>query len=926
MSHTAAFLDCRPGQYDPNDPLSAFLCAPDPEEENNCDSEKIPVVFDFSEFHHREYVNKLKIDPYFGGFLFVDAFGKHDYFTPTNDPPNRWGRNAALGYPGAARILDTAQPNLKRDPDLGTPNEYYHGPGIGYGPRAGEGNDRYFGNAMFIQENRNVRIDDSRSGGRMDFRVPSLLENKLQIRKVGLLDWEVSEISNPAIAIVESMNGDTFETSVPGSGDNSHFEIALSGGDNFLKKLSLRLHGSGALTYMKGCLVPPPLPLDPLEIEKYVTDLVIPPAMPTIPHPNECEFDIAVREFKQAILPNSFPMTTVWSYGSVAHPETFNYPAFTIEAEAFKKTTVCWRNELVDEHGRYLSHLTPIDQTLHWANPSGEPNGRDKKGISPEPYTGPVPIITHVHGAHTSDKFDGYPEVRNKIGLTLLFEFKIDLPHSYHFSLFTGQAWFLPAASNIPTNYETTGTFFDYFENRDSILNWEEGKVVFEYPNDQPAATLWYHDHTLGMTRNNVYAGPAGFWLVRGGPFDRDLGFVPPPEPGVDVDLITEIPIVIQDRSFYNDGSLFFPKDRAFFEGLEPNQLQIPFIPEEACHWEPSDVHPTWNPEFFGNTIVVNGKTWPTLEVERRRYRFRFLNGCDSRFLDLKLTFDPREANDEFNTADVPFWVLGGDSSFIAKPVELKDLLLSPAERFDVIVDFSDIAPGRTRVFLVNDAPDDPFGGFDPMDISTADSETTGQVMQFVVKDFGPINDPSFDPSTLSPLPSPPDLGEATVLRQLTLTELDSETVRVSEARNGDVVLDCLNGEAFGPQSALLGTPDKGPLLWEAPITEVVSEVDTTEEWEIENLTEDAHPIHVHLVEFQILGRGADGMQPPEPWETAFKDTVIAYPGEITRIKAKFDLPGVFVWHCHILSHEDNEMMRPMFVGDVPPGFPVPVH
>ena len=481
-------------------------------------------------------------------------------------------------------------------------------------------------------------------------------------------------------------------------------------------------------------------------------------------------------------------------------------------------------------------------------------------------------------------------------------------------------------ASNIPTNYETTGTFFDYFQSRDNILNWEPGKVVFEYPNDQPAGTLWYHDHTLGMTRNNVYAGPAGFWLVRGGDYDKDdLGFVPPPEPDVQVDLITEIPIVIQDRSFYDDGSLFYPKDRAYFEGLEPEQLQIPFIPDEACHWEPSDVHPIWNPEFFGDTIVVNGKTWPRLEVEPRRYRFRFLNGCDSRFLDLKLTQNLRGSNDVFNSADFPFWVLGGDSSFIEQPFMLEDLLLSPAERFDVIIDFSTIGAGET-IFLVNDAPDDPFGGFDPMDISTADFQTTGQVMQFYVKDSVSSMDDSFDPTTLQNLPSPPDLGEATVTRHLTLIELDSETVRVVETMDGNIVLDCPNGDAFGPQSALLGTAEKGPLLWEDAITEIVSQVNTIEEWVIENFTADAHPIHVHLVEFQILGRGADGMTPPEPWETAYKDTVIAYPNEITRIKAKFDLPGIFVWHCHILSHEDNEMMRPMFVGDVPDDLPIPVH
>ena len=140
---------------------------------------------------------------------------------------------------------------------------------------------------------------------------------------------------------------------------------------------------------------------------------------------------------------------------------------------------------------------------------------------------------------------------------------------------------------------------------------------------------MWYHDHTLGMTRSNVYAGPAGFYLLRGGPDDAVLGTLPGPAPapgdppGLDY---FEIPIAIQDRSFTKEGELFYPDNRAFFEGLEQSELRIPFTPDRACSG-PSDAAPIWNPEFFGNTIVVNGGTWPSLDVQQRRYRFRFLNG-----------------------------------------------------------------------------------------------------------------------------------------------------------------------------------------------------------------------------------------------------------------------------------------------------------
>jgi FtsP/CotA-like multicopper oxidase with cupredoxin domain len=556
-----------------------------------------------------------------------------------------------------------------------------------------------------------------------------------------------------------------------------------------------------------------------------------------------------------------------------------------------KQTQVKWMNELVDPAtGNFLPHLLPVDQTLHWANPPGGLAGRDKRGFDPTPYMGPVPIVTHVHGAHTTEDSDGYAE-----------------------------AWYLPAANNIPAGYATTGTFFDYFSTKYAHY-WAPGTASFKYPNDQPATTLWYHDHTLGMTRVNVYAGPAGYWLIRGGPNDMELGYT---APGIGDDPLgeyTEIPIVIQDRSFNADGSLFYPDNRAFFEGLDPAQLQIPFIPDEACDGLPSDVSPIWNPEFFGNMMVVNGFTWPFLEVEQRRYRFRFLNGCNSRFLVLKMTTAPRENNDGFNTPEHSFWQIGAEQGFLPAPVELDYLLMAPAERADVIVDFSGFNVGD-EIYLVNDGPDAPFGGITLEDLS--DWESTGQVMKFVVK--AATNGDLTTPPDQLVLPAQPVLPPTDATRQVSLNEEESASVRVSEDEFGNIVLDCATGEVFGPTAALLGTlnPDGTglPLLWSDLISENPA-LGATEEWEIHNFTEDAHPIHVHLVKFKVLGRGADGTQAPESWETGFKDTVIAYPGEITRIKANYDLPGFYVWHCHIVEHEDNEMMRPFHVGPIPPDAP----
>jgi FtsP/CotA-like multicopper oxidase with cupredoxin domain len=644
--------------------------------------------------------------------------------------------------------------------------------------------------------------------------------------------------------------------------------------------------------------------LPPTGVAKYVTPLAKPPVMRRTSKikrgamKNAEYYEIAVKQFTQQILPNvpgvpmaNHPQTDVWSYGPANKAPTlangYFYPAFTLEAKYNKPTVVKWVNGLVDNSGNYRPHLLPVDQTLHWANPAGP---RDHRGTDPAPYTGPVPMVTHVHGAHTTEESDGYAE-----------------------------AWYLPNANNIPGYVQhTTGTFFDYFNSKYNA-GWGSGFATFTYPNDQPATTLWYHDHTLGMTRLNVYAGPAGYYLLRGGPHDMDLGYVSP-GPGIDpFGEFTEIPIAIQDRSFNADGSLFYPDNRAFFEGLDPAQLQIPFIPDEACDGLPSDVSPIWNPEFFGNMMVVNGQTWPFLEVEQRRYRFRFLNGCNSRFLVLKMTTTPRMNNDGFNTPGHSFWQIGAEQGFLPAPVPLDYLLMAPAERADVIVDFSGFPIG-TEIYLVNDGPDAPFGGIGTEDLS--DWESTGQVMKFVVK-ASTSPDTTIPPSSLL-LPAQPVLPATDVTREVSLNEEESASVRVSQEASGNIVWDCADGGVFGPTAALLGTYAGGvstPLTWSDLITEIPA-VGATEEWNIHNRTVDAHPIHVHQVKFKVLGRGADGTQPPESWEAGFKDTVIAYPGEITRIKANYDLDGFYVWHCHIVEHEDNEMMRPFHVGPIPPGAP----
>ncbi|HEU4528219.1 MAG TPA: multicopper oxidase [Actinomycetota bacterium] len=638
--------------------------------------------------------------------------------------------------------------------------------------------------------------------------------------------------------------------------------------------------------------------LDPGDVGRFVTPLLIPPAMPRARKirvrggRNIDYYEIAMRQFEQQILPTSAPKTTVWGYGPrVARggPIIFNAPSLTIEAKHRTPVRVRWVNELVDENGDYLEHLLPVDPTLHWANPPGGTDGRDMRpefGSTPEPYTGPVPIVTHVHGADSvGDESDGYAE-----------------------------AWFLPDANDIPAGYATEGTWYDFFRQKAQAkfgVEWTAGSATFQYPNDHRSATIWYHDHTLGMTRLNVYAGPAGFYIVRGGPGDdvRDSrtgtkAILPGPAPSIgDPPGMTyrEIPLAIQDRSFNDDGSLFYPDTREFFDGVAG-----PYIPE-------TDVSPIWNPEFFGNFMMVNGNTWPFLEVERRRYRFRFLNGCDSRFLIL-----------DFN--DIPgveVWQIGNEGGFLPAPVNLSAdngnrLLMGPAERADCIVDFSGVPTGEH--VLMNVGPDEPFGGGVPgEDFEVADPGSTGQVMAFeVVARVG--DDPTTPPEFLR-LPRVTNLTGGTP-RKLALLEQMSEHFEDA------------------PAETRLGTVSAGgswtALRWEDEVTENPS-VGDTEVWEFYNATADAHPIHIHETFFQVVNRQAITVDeeagsvalapgsspiPAEPWEEGYKDTVIAYPEQVTRVRLKFTHPGQFVWHCHIVEHEDNEMMRPYRIGPVQPGQP----
>jgi spore coat protein A len=386
------------------------------------------------------------------------------------------------------------------------------------------------------------------------------------------------------------------------------------------------------------------------------------------------------------------------------------------------------------------------------------------------------------------------------------------------------------------------------------------------YPNDQNATTLWYHDHSLGITRLNVYAGLAGFYIIRDP--EEDKFNLPSGS--------YEIPLIIQDRSFSADGTLLYPP-------------------------APNGTHPVWMQEFFGNAICVNGKATPFLEVEPRKYRFRMVNGSNSRFYHLTLV--PADASGKPNgkPADAPFFIqVGSDGGLLPAPLRMHYLIFSPGERFDIVIDFSEHK--GANLAMTNNAPA-PYarGG----EIVPSD------VMLFKVTKPLSGSDISTVPETLVPF-TPLEAAHAVRERTLTLTEMDRPS-------DGYTMIGLL-----------------GQKHWDDPITED-PKAGSMEIWSFANTTGDVHPMHIHLVQFQVLNRQTFDVKnymqtgklvftgipmPPESNERpAWKDTVKTYSGYVTRVIARFDLPAGtqakpgeefrYVWHCHVLEHEDNEMMRP---------------
>ncbi|MBI4790478.1 MAG: multicopper oxidase domain-containing protein [Chloroflexi bacterium] len=454
-------------------------------------------------------------------------------------------------------------------------------------------------------------------------------------------------------------------------------------------------------------------------------------------------------------------------------------------------------------------------------------------------------ICVHLHGGFVAPQCDGHPE-----------------------------SWYGPLQNGKALHGD------DYR----SLPGAPENGYVYSFSNRQPAGLLWYHDHSMYQTRLNPFSGLAAGYAI----IDGDDTVVPGAG-GLNIPKLPyDIALVLQDRTFNDDGSMFYPTA----SGVE----------------DPGYPHPVWQPEYFGDTPIVNGKAYPVLDVEPRRYRLRFLNGSQGRFFRLAL--------------GLPMWIIGTEGGLLPAPVYADNFLMAPAERYDVIVDFAPFAGGV--IPLVNGAPAPyPFG----------DMAVIPNIMQFRVKLALQGKDTTLPPE------------------ELKLPEFKPLLPVPKNAKERDIVLgERMMGE--NPTAAIIND------LWFEEKGDDTPKLNDTEIWNWVNLTGDAHPMHTHLFMFQVIERVpfdvekytgdwdawvAAGRKPsarPKPLEYAtgsaipaaddeigMKDTVKAYPGYITRIVGKFDVPPgsaksghegpegyEYVYHCHILEHEDNDMMRPFTV------------
>ena len=593
-----------------------------------------------------------------------------------------------------------------------------------------------------------------------------------------------------------------------------------------------------------------------LGLAKFVDALTYPPvASPdTLTYPGSEYYHIGMRQYTQK-MHRDLPATKLWGYTNelpaVGYTTGYLGPLIlarsTLPGETGKPVKIKFENFLP------ATHILPVDHSI-----AGTPLGNIDNRTA-----------VHLHGGRVPWQSDGHPLSWTSPG------------NAIH-----GEYWGAGMAGEI-----------------------------FDYPNGQSARLMWYHDHAVSITRLNAYAGLAAGYVLR----DRfeDAMITAGTLPGVP--LVTEIPLIIQDKAFNADGTLWYPDTQ------NPADLAPPLLSPLP---DPSVV-----PEFFGNVNLVNGVVWPYLNLERKKYRFRILNGNQARFYRLKLYY-AQSNNDADPNSKVPnlaapgpaFYQIGTEGGFLPAPVMLNNpanpssakLMLAPAERADIIIDFQNV-PNGARLILYNDAAG-PFPSGDPVD---ADTSVIMQLRVSGTQDTTPLRLPVLPPFTR--------LTErmANKTRYYTLNEGFDEYGRLIQLVGTNVPYGGVGGGGTKYGQPFLDLASGLPLVQIAGFQEPHKNGDI-EVWYILNLTGDTHPMHTHLVTYQILSRQAFDVNqylatgtirllgpamPPEPNEVGWKETGRMNPGQITKIAMRFDaLPewvgGHYVWHCHILEHEEHDMMR----------------
>ncbi len=617
------------------------------------------------------------------------------------------------------------------------------------------------------------------------------------------------------------------------------------------------------VTVLPASFAQTPQLIDPLTIPKFVNQLDQPPPIYVATNVTDSagnlvrqDYTVKVSEFMQQILPTAYANGTPTGFGAT---KVWGY-----EGEAKNAVTGEDLGSVKSTPGCTFEAIQGVAIQVKWVN-----NLVDSAG---NPLSYMLPVDPTLHWANpnnmemssgTAPAFPpGYSEAQTPVPIVTHLHGGEDPSASDG----NPNAWFT-ADGKHGSAYNTA-------------VATEANSAVYVYPNGQPPTTLWYHDHALGLTRLNVLSGLAGFYLIRNAS-DPVEALLPHGE--------YEMPLVFQDRSFQTDGSLYYPSN-----GVNPT------------------IHPYWQTAPLGNSIIVNGKAWPNMNVKQGQYRFRILDGSNNRFYSISFS------------NGMTFTQIGADGGYLKSPTQLTSLLIGPAERADILVDFSNVPVG-TKIVLQNIA------GFPS---SEENPLTTGQLMQFTVvgeKGFTTNSLPSnLNPTLVGDFPTLPAPSKQ---RIFTLTSVP------------------------GPNGAAQMLIDGQ--RWAATVSET-PELGSTEDWILLNPTMDAHPMHVHLVQFQIVKRqqfnittymaewtSLNGDPPlnhttvnvpsldpyligtsttPSQSEQAWKDTVIVNSGEVVTIRLRwteqngnpfpFDAtagPG-YVWHCHLLEHEDNEMMRPYIV------------